>query len=379
MILTKKQEEGLKIAVSRFKNNEPYTCIAGYGGTGKSFLVKFIIEKLNLLENEVCYIAYTGKATEVLRNKGCHNAITAHRLLFDAKKQGNSYIFIPKKRLPDYKVIVVDEISMLPKDMWNLLLSHKIHVIALGDPGQLPPVSGEKIEILKKPHIFLDEIVRQALDNEIIRLSFDIRQGKEIQTFIGKQVRVFEKKDFDPGMYFWADQILCAKNDTRRNINFNMHKAIFETDDINPVNGDKMLCFHNEWNVSNDQGEALINGSIGTIDYINYIKDIKIPFFKTVPIINFKPSEQNSGIFYGLKLDRNFYENGSPYVIENYNKYRLKQFDYGYAITVWKAQGSEWNNVLLINEINKNMTKEEYQQFLYTAATRAKEKLIIIK
>ena len=85
MILTKKQEEGLKIAVSRYYNNEPYTCISGYAGSGKSTLIKFIIASLDVdPEVEVAYVAYTGKAANVLQSKGCPNATTAHKLLYKA-------------------------------------------------------------------------------------------------------------------------------------------------------------------------------------------------------------------------------------------------------------------------------------------------------
>ena len=69
MILTAKQEQGLKIAVERYNNHEPYTIIAGYAGVGKSTLIRFIISALNLPREQVAYIAYTGKAAQVLRNK----------------------------------------------------------------------------------------------------------------------------------------------------------------------------------------------------------------------------------------------------------------------------------------------------------------------
>ena len=69
MVLTKGQEEGLKIALERHKNREKYTVIAGYAGTGKSTLVRFIIDALDVEENKVAYVSYTGKAAEVLRKK----------------------------------------------------------------------------------------------------------------------------------------------------------------------------------------------------------------------------------------------------------------------------------------------------------------------
>lgn len=106
-------------------------------GSGKSTLVKFIIAALDLSENEVSYIAFTGKAAKVLQQKGCPNAMTAHKLLYYSEQKANGkFAFTPRKRLENKSlhVIVVDEISMLPKEMWELLLSHHIYVLALGDP-----------------------------------------------------------------------------------------------------------------------------------------------------------------------------------------------------------------------------------------------------
>ena len=107
-------------------------------GTGKSTLVKFIIAALNLeSENDVAYVAFTGKAATVLAQKGCPNATTAHKLMFFSKQGADGkYYHFPKKTLDgSYKIIIVDEVSMLPKSMWDLLLGYKIHVLALGDPG----------------------------------------------------------------------------------------------------------------------------------------------------------------------------------------------------------------------------------------------------
>ena len=162
MVLTNKQEEGLRIAVERYRIGEKYTVIAGFAGTGKSTLIKFIIAALNVPPEEVCYVAYTGKAAQVLKQKGCPNAITAHKLLYKAKPMPNgTYKFEPKLSIGDYKIIIVDEISMLPKAMWNRLLAHNIYVIACGDPFQLPPIDKDSDnKVLENPHIFLDEIMR---------------------------------------------------------------------------------------------------------------------------------------------------------------------------------------------------------------------------
>ena len=71
MTLTDKQNKGLKIAISRYKNKEKYTCISGFAGTGKSTLVQYIIKELNIPEKYIAYVAYTGRAALVLKNKGC--------------------------------------------------------------------------------------------------------------------------------------------------------------------------------------------------------------------------------------------------------------------------------------------------------------------
>ena len=95
-----------------------------------------------------------------------------------------------------YKLIVVDEVSMLPQELWNLLLSHHIYVLAMGDPGQLSPPRDETNPVLQEPHIFLDEILRQAQDSAIIRLSMHIREGKDFRTFptTSGQVRIIPHK-----------------------------------------------------------------------------------------------------------------------------------------------------------------------------------------
>ena len=105
----------------------------------------------------MAYVAFTGKAAEVLRHKGCPNAMTAHKLLYHSKPLPNGrFKFTPKGSLDkEFKVIVVDEISMLPVDLWNLLLSHKVYIIACGDPFQLPPIDKKTDNhVLDQPHIF---------------------------------------------------------------------------------------------------------------------------------------------------------------------------------------------------------------------------------
>lgn len=381
MQLTKKQEEGLRTTLERYKNHEPWTCIAGYAGVGKSTLVNFIIQALELdPAEEVAYIAYTGKAALVLKQKGCPNAMTAHKLLYKSYRQKNGiFVHKPKRFLDkDYKIIVVDEVSMLPAEMWELLLSHRIHVLALGDPFQLPPI-GQDNGILQKPHIFLDEIMRQAKESEIIRLTMDIREGKPLQLYQGEEVRIYSQKDMCNGMLEWADQILCGKNVTRRSINKLRRQQLFGVEDNTPITGDKIICLQNNYDILSQNDEVLINGLIGTIEQ-PYIWDNAILRKDTI-VANF--SIEND-IFLDVEMDLNMFLNGvSSIDKKDYRKlpkdFQLMEFDYGYAVTYWKAQGSEWDKVLVLEEDWPKVSTESHRKALYTAATRAKKKLVIIR
>lgn len=275
MELTRKQEEGLKLALQRYKDREKYTVISGYAGTGKSTLIKFIIAAMNLNPESVRYVAYTGKAANVLKNKGCPGATTVHKLVYHAKLMPNGrYRFTPRTTGEMYqeniKVVVVDEVSMVPKRMWDLLCSYNFYILACGDPGQLPPVPDDSKEdpnnhVLDHPHIFLDEIMRQAQESEIIRLSMHVRQGKPIATFPCKneEVMIVDALEVTDSMLTWADQILCATNRNKNKLNAQL-RSIYNFD-VAPQLNDKVINLHNEWDIISSHKNPLTNGIIGKI------------------------------------------------------------------------------------------------------------------
>lgn len=390
MELTRKQEEGLRIAIDRYNHNEPYTVIAGYAGTGKSTLINFIIAALEVNpEDEVAYITFTGKASEVLREKGCPNAMTAHKLLYYSKQMPNGKFFYrPRPSLEkDYKVIVVDEVSMLPKDMWDLLLTHGIYVIACGDPFQIPPIDKNQDNgILNNPHIFLDEVMRQAKESDIICLSMDIREGKKINPFKGNDTQVFNKKDLCDGMYFWADQILVSTNKSRHDINSYIRDDLGRG--FEPEINDKVICLRNCWDtLSEKQCDPLINGSIGTIsamhmesiDYIIMGQKVTAPVLVT-DLITSNDEYKNLHIDYtALTTGEKFFNPRQEYIIRK-NKQNPElpiEFNFGYAITGHRAQGSQWNKVLVLEE-SFPFDRIEHARWLYTTVTRAAEKLTLI-
>ena len=206
MILTNEQEKALKIILEKYKNHEKYVTICGFAGVGKSTLVKFAIEALDVDQDRVTYACYTGKAAEVLRRKGNKNAMTLHRLLYDSiPRPGGGFFRKPKMSL-EYDIVVVDEISLAPKSMIDMLLKHKVFCIFIGDSFQLPQIDKtEAHDYLEHPDIFLSTIMRQAAESEIIGLTMKVRNQEDIDFCEGKEVIIAPKASLVTGHYTWAD------------------------------------------------------------------------------------------------------------------------------------------------------------------------------
>lgn len=393
MILTRKQEEGLKIAVQRHRANEKYTVISGYAGSGKSTLVRFIIDALDVEEDKVCYCAFTGKAAEILRKKGNKNVCTLHKLLFEhIPRAAGGFIRVPKTNIP-YDIVVVDEVSMAPKTLMDLLFSHNVYVICLGDPGQLPPIDkNEDNMLLNCPHIFLDEIMRQAQESEIIQLTMKIRNGESIDYYNGKEVKIIPYSQLNTGVLRWGDQILTATNVKRQAINSQMRQLLNYPN--HPVDGDKMICLRNYWEDFSVNGDPLINGTIGVLKN-SFQTWREIPRFVKSNIKKFDVLTSDLIIpdtddMYDLvDMDQKMILTGEKccgwQLSYKLGKLRLKygdlvpkEFAYAYAITCHKAQGSSWPNVVVLEE-SFPFDKIEHARWLYTACTRAEKKLVLVR
>lgn len=360
-------------------------------GSGKTTLVSHIIAALGVdPENEVAYVAYTGKAAKVLSAKGNPNATTIHKLIYHSRRMPNGAYFyqLRKKLEKEYRIIVVDEVSMVPIKMWIELLSFGIYIIACGDPGQLPPVSKDEANgVLEHPHIFLDEIMRQAQESEIIRLTMDIREGKTISPFKGNEVHIVTKDNLVSGMYTWADQILVGTNAMRISINQQVRKMKgIETND--PIEGDKIISLHNQWNTLSDGEIPLTNGTIGTLTSFSKQKIWLPEYISNTPIdiLHACFNEDEDG-FSGIPIDYKCLTTGEnaltprqEYQLAKSKKYcgpLPMPFSYAYAITGHKSQGSEWPRVLVLEETFP-FDREEHKRWLYTACTRASEKLVLV-
>lgn len=393
MELNEGQLNALKIAVQRFKEGYQYTVISGPAGSGKSSTVRVIIEALGLNENDVAYATYTGKAAQVLQKKGNKNSMTLHKLLYKSIPQDDgTFIHEPLEFLP-YSLVIVDEVSMAPKEMMELLFSHyETKVICLGDEYQLPPVDeNQDNHLLDSPHAKLTEIMRQAAESEIIRVSTDIRLGRPLKPFKGKEVQIITRKDLSNGMLLWADEVICNMNRTRNNLNAQMRKLL-GYDTPYPVKDDKMICLRNYWKEISHEGNALINGTLGNIEIMNQGK-IFLPLryrkLNDEPFIDVTKARlyTDGNDIIDVTIDNKYLLTGEKSLnskVErkmNYSKLFHnqvpKEFAYGYAITTWKSQGSEWDKVLVIDE-SFPFEKELHKQCLYTAVTRAAKKLVLV-
>src|SRR5687767_8784707 len=188
----------------------PVFRLFGYAGTGKTTLARHIAEGV---EGEVKYAAFTGKAALVMRNKGCDDASTIHSLIYRARETRDEQ---PTFELWDdapaskASLIVIDECSMVDAELGRDLLSFGCPLLVLGDPAQLPPIQGAGFFTNAEPDAMLTEVHRQAVDDPIIRLSMDIREGRDLDVGVYGETQVVTRQTLDPSRVLDADQVLVG-------------------------------------------------------------------------------------------------------------------------------------------------------------------------
>ena len=364
-------------------------------GTGKSTLVKYIIDALDLDPNDVCYSAYTGKACMVLKEKGNEPVFTLHKLIYKNMYDPltDTYYRVPKEEL-EHNFIIVDECSMVPENMFEDLMRYMgIYVIFLGDPAQIPPIGTKDNFLLREPHVFLDEIMRQALDNEIIKFSMDVRLYNQLPNeYSGKNVRIIPKDQLNDGMLKWADQIICSTNATRVTFNNRMRKILGKSGA--PQVGDKLICLTNNWDKFDSDGNPLVNGTIGEVIEIETILKSypisftrkKVNYSRKIEVYKVKLS-LGDNITIETYIDTKAFHGLEPQ-LSNQERNKLKKsrykalvpddFDYAYAITAWKAQGSQYNKILIYEE-DYPQNEDMHKRVMYTAITRATDKEEIVR
>jgi ATP-dependent exoDNAse (exonuclease V) alpha subunit len=343
MNLTEEQKFVIKELV---KVRKPITVCAGLAGTGKTTIIKHVVQKLR----NWAVASFTGKSADVLRKKGI-TATTIHSLIYhpiDQKDKNNNPIFAVAPSLP-YNGIIIDEASMVSDKIYEDLISFGLPIIFFGDHGQLPPIAS-KFNIMTNPDYVLETIHRNS--GEIAWFARWIRNGYNPSAFAHrykcKKITFVSKLLMDHYL-LEADQIICAFNKTRVQLN-NRVRYYQGIKDQKPVIGDRIMCLRNY----NDIG--LFNGMQGTI---KKIKKTKLHF-------------ETDGRVYDVRFDPSQFGK-ETYEIEDFNKDDPVPFDWCYAVTCHKSMGDEWPCVMVVEQ---RTGRFEFKRWAYTAASRAEERLI---
>lgn len=356
-----------------------FLIITGGPGTGKTTIMKAITElyrqmnKLDYssLQEKIALLAPTGRAAKRMTETTLLRASTIHRFLKWQKETNKFQVNEYNKSKVEF--VIIDEASMIDTYLMASLLkgiSANCKIVMVGDDHQLPSVGPgqvlhDLIQSEKLPVIKLTELYRQGKDSNILSLAYDIRQGTinekifnvgDDLTFIKSSPNqvinnILEITDTYKDLSYKDFQILCPMYKTIAGIDeINNHiqkkfnkkakdKKEIATSEVIFREGDKVI------QLTNMPDENVYNGDIGIIKEI-----------KTSP---------KKGII--IDFDGNIVK----YTPSNFANFRL-----AYAISIHKAQGSEFEVVII--PIVKNFNKMLYRKLIYTGVTRSKKKLYLI-
>lgn len=413
--LTKDQENAKNLIAEWFFNTDNQVFVlSGYAGTGKTFLIDYVVREVLHLKAgaEAVFVSPTGKAAANLVKNGTI-AGTVHSLIymrdgdeFDVDENGEiietrSLSFVKREKIDErIRLIIIDEASMVNETVLNDLLSFNVKCLFCGDGAQLPPVNG-CCPLLANPNYTLTKIVRQAEDNPIIQVATMAREGKRIPFGnYGDKVCVIGRNGLSPSerkrLFLKADQIICGRNKTRNSLNSEIRGYMgISKEETLPTEGEKLICTLNDWEKALDKEERffLVNGIIGRAEEI-------VPSFDDLATMEFTADfleesikvSFDTGIFSKGEYTHLYGEraitlaDGTVVHESNFELLRklravseevICRFEFAYAITCHKAQGSEFDFVIVFDE--SWVFGEERNRWLYTAITRAKEKLLIIR
>jgi exodeoxyribonuclease-5 len=363
------QECALKSATRRLRERDKQVFrLFGFAGTGKTELAR----EMGNRHGAAHFASFTGKAAHVMRQRGCDPVSTIHSLIYRAYPDPEDpdrviYDLRDKEELEGIKLIVVDECSMVGRKLARDLLSFDIPVLAIGDPAQLPPIAGPGYFMGEPPDAMLTEIHRQAANNPILKLADQIRRGEPLPRAgyrAGDALQIINH----PGNPDDFDVTLVGLNDTRRGENRMMRHhfgfARVSAGAVPPQIGETLVCFRNDYTVQDN----VFNGSLWQV-----IDGELFELDDQLPTMQLTLNNEYGATSVQVPLEC-FFEGR----FEHYPD--LQQFDFGYCLTVHKAQGSEWNAVRLFNEAYafRDKSAEFRRRWLYTGMTRARERLTIV-
>jgi exodeoxyribonuclease-5 len=366
----------------------PYLTLGGYAGTGKTTLLAYVRQALreNYPDSRVAFAAYTGKAVRVLEKalrgagvaKRKDSISTLHSLIYNAEVDGaGRFVSWRKKSELDFELIIVDEASMISEEIWKDLLSFDVPVLAAGDHGQLPPINSQ-FNLMSEPQLKLESVLRQNQDSPIIRVATLARSSGQIPPDkYGPGVVKLDRQgdniaiEMEELLESWRPEwlVLCGYNHTRVRLNAELRaRSGFELPGPSP--GDKVVCLRN------NRTSKIYNGMTGRIlslEPASGDEDDKW-WFASIEL------EDLGSTYEGYVLREQF---GAKETLAHLppspnKKQRGDLFDFGYALTVHKAQGSQAETVLVFEERSRHMSDDDWRRWLYTAVTRAEQRLYIV-
>ncbi len=378
MRFSPQQDAALKAVADWLKAGSPQIFrLFGYAGTGKTTLARHIAEDI---DGDVLFAAFTGKAAQVLRSAGAENARTIHSLIYRPRGEEEvededkgtttvSPMFSLNRDSPVAKaaLVIVDECSMVDEELGRDLMSFGTPLLVLGDPGQLPPIrqneGGGGFFTEHEPDVLLSEVHRQARNNPIIDLAMRARAAERIDYGRYGVTNVIGKSDIDSDTVLAAEQVLVGINRSRRLYNRRI-RTLKGFDGLLPVAGDRLVCLRN------DTAKGLLNGGQWRVTSISRKAGAALHMLVK------SEDEGPHGPSAKIKVLKAAFERPDeqiPWAVQR----RHDAFDYGYALTVHKAQGSQWGDVVLFDE--SYAFREHRQRWLYTAITRAAETITIVR
>lgn len=403
------QQESAMDAVSQWlRGGDQQTFrLYGYAGTGKTTLARSFAA--DVAGDDVVFGAFTGKAAHVLRQKGCHGATTIHSLIYKpvdrskgflvkmqqeldeliqelvhvdemTKEKAEDHPQVKKLRkqihdeklnlkrprfslninsdIRDASLVIIDECSMVDEEMGRDLESFDAPILVLGDPAQLPPVGGDGYFTKSDPDFMLTEIHRQAEKSPIIDLATKARERRIIGYGSYGSSSVIDWSSVDNELAMKVDQIIVGTNKMRRQVNDRVRHHLGRGSPL-PEPTDRLVCLRNDHDV------GLLNGSIWVVEDIVEADDEVMSLVIT--------SEDGSSTITCEAHTHHFLGKELPY----WDRKQAQEFDFGYALTCHKSQGSQWDRVLVFDESRK--FREHKHRWLYTAVTRAAEEVIIAR
>lgn len=342
--------------------SQPVLRVFGYAGVGKTSLARHFAEGIS---GQTCYAAFTGKAALMMQRNGCADATTIHGLIYQVIELADGrteFMRNPDSPAKDAALIVIDECSMVDEQIGRDLLSFRVPILVLGDPAQLPPVNGAGFFTSAQPDVMLTEIHRQARDNPIIRLATAARNGDGIPHGEYGRSRVVARGTLEEEEVLAASQILVGKNATRRGFNARIRRLLGR-DGVFPEAGDRVVCLRN------DKTCGIFNGGLFTV-----LDGMPRPRGRKVGMI-LRSDDFPDRAAIKVSVLRDFFD-GNPDDLEWKARKGSQEFDYGYALTCHKAQGSQWPDVVIYDE--SGIFRDEARRWLYTAITRAADRLTLV-